>query len=215
MYGGPSSVLASMWVASYLVLLWPVVLFSSVFSSAKIMTVFNFRPHEMENSEDDSYLKYNLEATPVTAFTICFYFKPAFQLNPNSEIILEIPELMKIGIYKDSAGGWLEIGKENIIFDFPTTLYPRHWNGFCVQQTQKKRKIWHENQLIFDEKVENSASFNIQVLFYAFMALLTYVHLFLCIFFFCLSFYTMHCFAPTSRANRELFYYSGSCVDWS
>ena len=107
-----------------------------------------------------------MENTQIISFSICFYFKPTYQLNLNHQVLLQIPDFIKIGLYKDSVGGWLQIGKEYKIFDFPAVLYPRTWSSLCIQQTLTELKIWHENQTIFTENMIELPSFNTQVFMY-------------------------------------------------
>ena len=151
----------NMLVAPYLVLFWAMLVLGSTLATPNMLTVFQFPVDEVDGKYD--YIEYTIENTQLTAFSICFYFKPTYQLNHNSQILLTIPDFIKLGMYKDSVGGWMEIGKEMIIFDFPTALYPRTWNSFCIQQTSAERKIWHENQTIYTENIINLSSFNIQV----------------------------------------------------
>ena len=150
-----------MLVAPYLVLFWAMLVLGSTLATPNMLTVFQFPVDEVDGKYD--YIEYTMKNTQLAAFSICFYFKPTYQLNPNSQILLQIPDFLKLRLYKDSVGGWLEIGKERIIFDFPFALYPRTWNSFCIQQTSTEIKIWHENQIIYTESMSNLPSFNLQV----------------------------------------------------
>ena len=138
-----------------------VALLATVFLSTisqQMLTVF-----QLPGDAGEDYVEYTVDSGPVSTFSICLYFKPAYQLNKNVQILLTIPGFITVGIYEDSIGGWLEIGTENIIFDFPAALYPRTWNSFCIQQSSVKRKIWHENQIIYEEDITENINFNIKV----------------------------------------------------
>ena len=147
-----------LWLGHNLALLGAI---TSCLASQNELTVFNFKADGAEGVED--YVEFRLDNTQITAFSICFYFKPTFQLNRNVQILLKFPSFITVGIYEDSVGGWLKIGAENIIFDFPSALYPRTWNSFCIQQTSSERKIWHENQTIYEENLNEDINFNIKV----------------------------------------------------
>ena len=142
-----------MLVAPYLVLFWAMLVLGSTLATPNMLTVFQFPVDEVDGKYD--YIEYTIENTQLTAFSICFYFKPTYQLNPYSQTLLQIPDFLKLGLYKDSVGGWLEIEKERIIFDFPFAIHPRIWNSFRIQQTSSERKIWHENQTIYTENMIN------------------------------------------------------------
>ena len=155
-------VLPNMLVAQYLVLMGVLFLTGSYLAKTEdLLTVLEFPVAGVADSKDG--VEYSLENTEASAFTICFYFKPAYQLNTNLQILLKVLNFLTIGIYEDSVGGWLEIQKENIIFDFPEALLPRTWNSFCIQQTSKERKVWHENKIIYFETLKDIPAFTIQV----------------------------------------------------
>ena len=153
-----------MWLAPYIVLIWLGLVLWSTFASEKLLTVFELPVNEAGDKYD--YIEYSMENTQIISFSICFYFKPTYQLNLNHQVLLQIPDFIKIGLYKDSVGGWLQIGKEYKIFDFPAVLYPRTWSSLCIQQTLTELKIWHENQTIFTENMIELPSFNTQVFMY-------------------------------------------------
>ena len=150
-----------MWIAQHLALLGAMFLFHSYFAAENLSTLFKFPVNQLKERND--YIEFRLENTNASTFSICLNFKLAYRLNKNHQILLKIPNFITIGIYEDSVGGWLKIGKDNIIFDFTAALYPRTWNSLCIQQTLTERKIWHANQTIYTEKIKKIPSFNIKV----------------------------------------------------
>ena len=96
-------------------------------------------------------VQFLMENTTTKEFSVCFYFKPEFRLNPNHVVILFIPGVLKIGINKNSKGGWLAINSDESIFDFMEPLFPRIWYSMCVQAGDGKIKIWLEDTLILDK----------------------------------------------------------------
>ena len=127
-----------MWIAQHFALLGAMFLFQ-YFAAENLSSVFKFPVNQLKERND--YIEFSLENTNASAFS----------------------NFITIGIYEDSVGGWLKIGKDNIIFDFPAALYPRTWNSLCIQQTLNERKIWHANQTIYTEKITKIPAFNIKV----------------------------------------------------
>lgn len=136
------------------------------------LTVFQFPPLVAGGTKGT--VEFNLSTTSVTSFSICLYFRPAYQIHRHVQTMLEIPGFVKLAIYEDSVGGSLQIGTENIIFDFPSALYPRTWNTFCIQQTSVARKIWHGNQTIYVEALNDNINFVTLVLKHNFSYFLSY-----------------------------------------
>ena len=100
---------------------------------------------------DTDFLEFKTEDMEIKDLSTCFYFKPKFMYNRNYSVLVHIEDVLTIGIFKDSGSGWVDIGSEYFEFDFKKPLFPRTWHSMCVQAGGGQRKVWHENQTLYDE----------------------------------------------------------------
>ena len=112
----------------------------------------------------NNHVEYDLPGTSVSEFSVCLFLRPLYQIHINAQTLLKIPGFLSVNIDEDSSGGWIVIDKEKINFQFKTAMFPRTWNGFCIQQTSEERKIWHKNETIFVRKLQEKINFEIMVL---------------------------------------------------
>ena len=105
----------------------------------------------LELVTDSEYLEFKTEEIEVKEFSTCFYFKPKFMYNRNYSVLIYIEDALTVGIFKESGSGWVDIGSEYLEFDFGKPLFPRTWYSMCVQAGRGKRKVWHENQTLYDK----------------------------------------------------------------
>ena len=119
--------------------------------SGEMVDVWTLPPSQTNNSP---LLQFDSETLDIEEFSACFYHKPRFRFTMQYSILVSIPGGLEIGIYKDS---------ENFIFDFPEPLFPRTWYTMCVQAGRGKRRVWHENQLIYDTDLGNLFKLKLQV----------------------------------------------------
>ena len=130
-------------------------------ASCKDDEVFTFHL-PLAEVENKSFIEFPVEPQSIEDFTVCFHFRLKFRFNTNNSVLLDLPGVFVIGIYKDSESGWLDFGAESHGFSFKEPLFPRIWYGMCVQVKHGMRKVWLKDDLIY-EKAFGGSSFELKV----------------------------------------------------
>ena len=136
--------------------------FKDVLGDGEMVEVFTL---PMKPANKTQFVQFETEKKDIEAISACFYFKPNFRFNLNYSMLLDIPDVLSIGIYKDSGSGWVIIGTENLIFDFVEPLFPRTWYSMCVQAGEGRREVWHENKTIFKKDSGIKFKLGLQVVY--------------------------------------------------
>ena len=92
-----------------------------------------------------SLISYTVQQTTTETFSICVYFRPAYQVNQEDMVLFDTgsgSNLIRAGLFKDGMGGWIEVGDEYLALEFIEGIEPRQWSSLCLSQGLLERKVW-------------------------------------------------------------------------
>ena len=86
-----------------------------------LLDSFNIPRTKPNNVQLASLVRYSLQQTKTRIFSICVYFRPAYQVNQEDMVLFDTgsgSDLIRAGLFKDGMGGWVEVGNNFHLITF-------------------------------------------------------------------------------------------------
>ena len=134
----------------------------------KLLDSFNI-PRAKPNVQLASLVTYTLQTTNTQTFSICVYFRPAYQVNQEDMVLFDTgsgSDLIRAGLFKDGMGGWVEVGNEYLALEFMEGIEPRQWSSLCLSQGLLERKVWLGEDEVMRKKIPAGAKIKLSAPFY-------------------------------------------------
>ena len=134
---------------------------------AKLLDSFNI-PRAKPNVQA-SLVTYTLQEATTQTFSICVYFRPAFQVNQEDMVLFDTgseSNLIRAGLFKDGMGGWVEVGDEYLALEFGEGIEPRQWSSLCLSQGLFERKVWLGEMEVLSKQIPVGAEIQLSTPFH-------------------------------------------------
>ena len=144
---------------------WTIFFFTGV--GGKLLDSFNI-PRTKPNVQA-SLVTYTLQQTTTQTFSICVYFRPAYQVNQEDMVLFDTgsgSNLIRAGLFRDGMGGWVEVGNEYLALEFLEGIEPRQWSSLCLSQGLLERKVWLGEKEVMRKQIPSGAKIQLSSSFY-------------------------------------------------